>query len=1170
MTLSILTGTGPESAELASLQRELDPELRAEGLLRFAGRLERRGNEAEASAIYQSLIDENSNASARAREQLSVLHGGGAFGARAEKLLGRFVEQASDPAMLVGMGVAGSVASLARLGILARLAASPSAWLTRGGAARFLAGAGALALEAPAFTISTRFANSLLGHRQDPSLQAWGHELASGYLLLGALRLSGTLVQAMPQNYSRPLFQQAGLFAGVLVAHGAEVALRLRRPQPFDATALEALSTVLQFHVGGRLSREILGRGHAAFTREIELRGAALGVAARPNSFDPISPRGIALAFAGPASHLRLNSRADSSPSSQIMMMASVGEGSKSNAGNLSGNGNGNGNGTLKRAAAIWAEIIARDSQTKTPMLRVEGSYRGEDNIPLAMDEALRSRQGRTVLAVRLDTPRRANWQAIARDFLRRNAEMEEVVLCDPEGQGLWLGRPPLGRLEDIRVHDLGSPEFRRRQRPPEVVLGLTLRDAWQEWRQPPPIADYLRQTRLESGLSIRQVVERLAADPDLAGELKSYRMSGVEARHIQFAENAYRLPVAFPLLARLARIYGVDPRRFILSSNASQHPRIDREYWSTEHYPIYLESAADLGRVEHFRRLQGEGVDWRRSFSWLLFGTRKNPERYRRIPDLTETHRLTQGEMAAWELGQKASIPSLDKMTSLSQALELPMERVIHAANRTFYPELDMESLFGRQAIHIDSSERDFAAIRSYAENPGSPGQYVFAARKRLAHRPGRVQWTQEQGLGKNYLYERETNRVRILPSNLQDWTDLFRRLDIPYEILRALAKVHAQIFMNSPAHTFAEGREGQSLNELSGESGLSMPTLQNLSTLDRSPTPQTFRHLKGALPDLDAATLFVRAHTDITRFFPEVDAPERELSLNQDQWRLAQRFHLGSALFEYRHRGDYVDMATLAARLGVSKQTVSLYESVFVRISSPKVLDRIANLLGADRRMLYLHFNPEILDIFPTSLELPESVPIGSAAFLREANRFYDRRNLRPQLFAEVLRMRNGNRSSTKASPREFLSGALNIEESLAEKFLGEARILKLGDLLRLRELVPNLDHRRWYEHFYRSPLNFFLGSDAEGRIDYRIPEGLDLAGLERLDMNSRLEAATGGSAGDGPLRTLHGALRRGGDPSDATLAQLARLAGIDRRLLYLYYRRQELAAILRDLPK
>ncbi|HEX5034554.1 MAG TPA: hypothetical protein VFW62_08750, partial [bacterium] len=252
--------------ERAALAAEVDPELRAEGLLSLASRQERRGRAELALGIYSELADPASldyfaAVADRARRRSQALRGEGRFGDRFEVFTRNFFEQASDPALLLGMGVAGGLGSALRFGALSRLTASPAAWWSRGLGARTLASTGAWLAEAPAFTVATRLGRSALGS-DHPTALPWGHELLTGYLMLGALKLAGAGVAPLANRW--PAFTAAALRQGaqlgaLMLTHRAEVSLGLRSPAPADQILAESLGTLLHFHVSGRLSGTLLG-----------------------------------------------------------------------------------------------------------------------------------------------------------------------------------------------------------------------------------------------------------------------------------------------------------------------------------------------------------------------------------------------------------------------------------------------------------------------------------------------------------------------------------------------------------------------------------------------------------------------------------------------------------------------------------------------------------------------------------------------------------------------------------------------------------------------------------------------------------------------------------------------------------------------------------------------
>lgn len=280
-------------AELVALSRETDGELLGEGLLSLASRLETRGQEAQAQLVYEALVSaENGPAASiatRARQRLAVYQGGGSFGARFEMHSRHLLRDATDPSLLAGMGAAGLVSNALRLGVLSRLMARPAGWFTRGFGARFSAGAVSLAFEAPAFTAAIHGANAVLGRPQDLSLSSLGHELGSGYLLLGALRLSGGLTHALGENLARggaltssqrlglSVLEQGGTFGAILAANKAEQFFNLRPRANGENMAFEALATLLQFRVGSRMAESAFGPAYHGAMREMQVRSENLG-----------------------------------------------------------------------------------------------------------------------------------------------------------------------------------------------------------------------------------------------------------------------------------------------------------------------------------------------------------------------------------------------------------------------------------------------------------------------------------------------------------------------------------------------------------------------------------------------------------------------------------------------------------------------------------------------------------------------------------------------------------------------------------------------------------------------------------------------------------------------------------------------------------------------------
>ncbi len=285
--------------ELLSLSREGDPELRAEGLLGLARRLEAAGCLESAVELYAVAVQEADAVGAvpsltedkrerplriRAQEGLDAILGRGAAGPRAEFLLRNLAQQASDPTMLFAMGTAGAVFRMTRLATLSRLAAThrPGILTQVIGAGR-LASLTGFALEAPAFTLAARWGNEVLGRSQDWNGRALGRDVASSYLVLGGLKLAGWASQAAYRRMAEPegsplqlLFQQGGMLTGILLGHSLEEQLGLRLHHDGATTLTDSLALLLQFNVAGRLTRHAFGPGLAAWESSLDRQAETL------------------------------------------------------------------------------------------------------------------------------------------------------------------------------------------------------------------------------------------------------------------------------------------------------------------------------------------------------------------------------------------------------------------------------------------------------------------------------------------------------------------------------------------------------------------------------------------------------------------------------------------------------------------------------------------------------------------------------------------------------------------------------------------------------------------------------------------------------------------------------------------------------------------------------
>jgi len=256
----------PWCAEVRALQSEPNRELFAEGLNQLAGRLERSGEARAiplAAEIYRHLSEMPGIASEDARRRAAALIGEGSFSERWEGSLRGFARQATDPVMLAALGLASSVATVARATILSRLLSTgrPAFW---GISAPVLARSGALAMEAPTWVLAERGLRRWAGHAGAEA--PLNEQLASAVLTLGTLRIAETL----------PLHPFGAQLGGIFLANRVEQGIGLRPRSDLASSLGDSLLFLAQSQVAGHLSRRLMGGAWSDAQGRLEARSEML------------------------------------------------------------------------------------------------------------------------------------------------------------------------------------------------------------------------------------------------------------------------------------------------------------------------------------------------------------------------------------------------------------------------------------------------------------------------------------------------------------------------------------------------------------------------------------------------------------------------------------------------------------------------------------------------------------------------------------------------------------------------------------------------------------------------------------------------------------------------------------------------------------------------------
>jgi transcriptional regulator with XRE-family HTH domain len=497
---------------------------------------------------------------------------------------------------------------------------------------------------------------------------------------------------------------------------------------------------------------------------------------------------------------------------------------------------------------------------------------------------------------------------------------------------------------------------------------------------------------------------------------------------------------------------------------------------------------------------------------------------------------------------------------------LGLPETLLIDRANRSFFAELDIDALFQGQSPFIDPLADDPRKVRAYAAAPGSLGQRLFAYRKSLSDRPGVTELSRRLGHHDNYWGEREMNKIPIDASNWRDWYDLFTRTGLPLDPLRPFLGPEG-IPEQSASVIFHEALRGETLGGFVARTGFDKKGLSLiLGSNARGILPETILDLQGALPGLKGDLFFRALRPELVSFFPEAAANPPLLNISREQVAEAMALNLGEALYQHR-MAHGIDLAQMAERLGVSDNTLKNYESISVRIDNPEVLRRAARILELDPRVVYLQYYPQVLRLFPLNPKPMDAAEYRYWTLERAGMR--DGGNLREKLYAAA-------RAEGIQGP-EALAERMSIPSGLAKKYWQKIHPLTVEEIRRLSDSFPGLSYREWYEHFQGHALAYFLGRRVDGGIDYSLPEGWNYQNIASWDLKGELRRAiaecydspraAAEQIGVGFLARNENLNRSLKDMSwtNDTIARVARGLGLDRRLIFLYFRAEELRPIL-----
>lgn len=541
------------------------------------------------------------------------------------------------------------------------------------------------------------------------------------------------------------------------------------------------------------------------------------------------------------------------------------------------------------------------------------------------------------------------------------------------------------------------------------------------------------------------------------------------------------------------------------------------------------------------------------------------------------------------------------------------------------------LRDVFGDQVVHLfmDGRSTDLAKVLAFALKPATSGELMFAIRQTFEGHPSVEEFARQQGISHHFVHVRENNERVVDASTINEWIRLFTTLGVPVHWLGAFTD-DPRVQVGTVGHALATAGDGNLLS-VRTRGPIALSVLQDLThdPTSRGASPTLLLTLREMLgEDADLTTLYVEVQAGIKKFFPETRSEEtaHELKISPaDIDEAFTQFNLRDLLISYR-LDQNMSVLELANRLGVSRTMTRNYEAFVQRIREDETLLKIAAILAerylADalrkkgvvsddigfaspddypdsaalykrklhhaRRIVYLHFRPEILLLFTIRNPRDDEVLVISKHDLNGWLKQKKSRRLIENAPKEICSLLAAHARAAKITPvpesvqdlARYLSeiSAGKISAGQARKYVSPTEAIPFDAIVLLKQVLPVVDAKRVYEFSNQGYLAYFLGYNGDGKIDYRLPEGWNWEDVNNIKKFSDHFAASVyekyGSFYTASrelkvslVRTLEEfeKLMQNREVSERAMAAFARGLGIDRRLIFWFFRRHELGYIL-----
>jgi hypothetical protein len=271
-------GSGEIRQAWNDLGQETDPSIFLTDLQELAKEAQRLGEDATASALWQESLRRSyqhpqfKTHFESAQKALDLFAGKGSLPERLELRAAGFLQEATDPWLLLGFGLGATTYRAVKVTALARTLKA-GAWAPRIKAALWGLGA-----ESAVFLGTTKLGRQFTEGAQDFKISTLGREYLGTVLTFGLLKSAGLIAQRgfdgfhgfdpYTQSFSRlssltrltrPLSTQVGMLSGLWLGEYAQEKIGWLPGRPWDQSLWDSFVTLMQLNLAGGIAHRLMG-----------------------------------------------------------------------------------------------------------------------------------------------------------------------------------------------------------------------------------------------------------------------------------------------------------------------------------------------------------------------------------------------------------------------------------------------------------------------------------------------------------------------------------------------------------------------------------------------------------------------------------------------------------------------------------------------------------------------------------------------------------------------------------------------------------------------------------------------------------------------------------------------------------------------------------------------